>query len=116
MVASGLIVLAFVVYHLLHFTLRVTNPSHVVTTNGDVDVYGMVVRGFQQWPIAIAYLVAQAMLALHVSHGASSAFQTLGTVHPRLAFLRKGFGPAVGAAIFLGNASIPLSILAGLVH
>jgi succinate dehydrogenase / fumarate reductase cytochrome b subunit len=117
MLMSGLIVAAFVVYHLLHFTLGVTNPAHaaLVDDKGRHDVYGMVVAGFQQWPIAIAYVVAQLLLFFHLSHGASSAFQTLGVSHPRLAFLKGRFGTVLAAVIFLGNCSIPLSIATGLV-
>ena len=117
MIYSGLIVLAFVAYHLLHFTLGVTNPAHFAsrTPTGGHDVYTMVVLGFGQVPVALAYVVAQAILCLHLSHGASSAFQTLGVTHPRLAFLKAGFGKAVAAVIFVGNVSIPLSVLAGLV-
>lgn len=117
MIYSGLIVLAFVAFHLLHLTLGVTHPAHYAsrTPTGGHDVYTMVVLGFQQAPVAIAYVVAQAVLCLHLSHGASSAFQTLGVTHPRLAFLKAGFGKAVAAVIFVGNVSIPLSVLAGLV-
>jgi succinate dehydrogenase / fumarate reductase cytochrome b subunit len=117
MIWSGLIVLAFIVYHLLHFSLGVTNPAHAAmrTPEGHHDVYGMVVRGFSLWPVSIAYVVAQALLALHLAHGASSAFQTLGVTHPRLAFLKCGFGPAIAVLIFIGNVSIPIAVLAGLV-
>jgi succinate dehydrogenase / fumarate reductase cytochrome b subunit len=115
---TGLVVAAFVVYHLLHLTFGVTNPEHASlhTADGLHDVYAMVVRGFSLWPVSLAYVVAQALLALHIAHGASSAFQTLGTTHPRLAFLRSGFGPGVAVLVFLGNVSIPLSVLAGLVR
>lgn len=117
MIYSGLIVLAFVVFHLLHLTLGVTHPGDFArrTPTGDHDVYAMVVLGFQQVPVVVAYVVAQAVLCLHLAHGASSAFQTLGVTHPRLAFLKAGFGKAVAAVIFVGNVSIPVSVLAGLV-
>jgi succinate dehydrogenase / fumarate reductase cytochrome b subunit len=118
MVLTGLVIAAFVVYHLMHFTLGATNPDHFAlkTADGHRDVYAMVVSGFSLWPVSLAYLVAQACLALHLAHGASSAFQSLGVTHPRLAFLKGGFGKAVAALVFLGNASIPLSVLAGIVH
>lgn len=117
MLMSGLIVSAFVVYHLLHLTLGVTNPDHhaLVDAQGRPDVYGAVVAGFREWPVTIAYVVAQVLLFFHLSHGASSAFQTLGVTHPRLAFLRHGFGTAVAAVILLGNCAIPLSIATGMI-
>ena len=116
---SGLIVLAFVLYHLAHFTLRVTGegfggPAYELATGGH-DVYRMVVDGFGVWWVSALYIVANVLLGLHISHGASSAFQTLGVRHPRLAFLKTCLGPAIGTVIVIGNVSIPLSILLGLV-
>ena len=80
---------------------------------GRHDVYAMVVLGFRDAPTVLVYVIAQALLCLHLSHGASSAFQSLGVTHPRLAFLKEGFGKAVAVAIFVGNVSIPLACLAG---
>ncbi len=117
MLMSGLIVTAFVVYHVLHLTVGVTNPGDHALRDaaGRPDVYGAVVAGFQRWPISIAYVVAQVLLFFHLSHGASSAFQTLGVTHPRLGFLKGGFGKAVAAVILLGNCAIPLSIATGII-
>jgi succinate dehydrogenase / fumarate reductase, cytochrome b subunit len=118
MVYGGLIVLAFVVYHLAHFTFGWVAPgyAHLEDPLGRHDVYAMVVLGFRVPAIAISYVVAQAVLALHLSHGLSSAFQTLGVTHPRLAFLKAGFGKAVAAVIFVGNVSMPLTALLGGFH
>ncbi|HEX9794613.1 MAG TPA: succinate dehydrogenase cytochrome b subunit, partial [Planctomycetota bacterium] len=117
MVMSGLIVAAFVVYHLLHFTLGAVHGEHfgALDAAGRPDVHRMVVASFREWPITAAYLVAQVLLGMHIAHGASSAFQSLGVTHPRLAFLKTGFGPGVATVIVLGNVSIPLACLIGLV-
>jgi succinate dehydrogenase / fumarate reductase cytochrome b subunit len=138
MVMSGLIVAAFVAYHLAHFTFGWTNADHfklqesvmAVGSVGDArlgaqgapfhsymrhDVYGMVVAGFNVTWISALYVVAQALLCLHISHGASSALQTLGVTHPALKCLKDKLGPAVAVVIFLGNTSIPAAILLGLV-
>lgn len=117
MLLSGLVVAAFVVYHVLHFTLGVVdagNHGHL-DAKGRHDVYGMVVAGFRQWPIALSYVVAQVLLFFHLAHGVSSAFQTLGVTHPRLAFLKGRFGTVVAGVVLVGNVSIPLTILLGLV-
>ena len=138
MLMSGLIVLAFVAYHLAHFTFGWTNPAHfkmqeAVMAVGSVadarqgaqgapfheymrhDVYEMVVRGFQVWWISALYFVAQALLCIHISHGASSAMQTLGVTHPALKCLKDKLGPAIAGLIFLGNTSIPVAIYLELV-
>jgi succinate dehydrogenase / fumarate reductase cytochrome b subunit len=115
MLLTGFVVLAFVVYHLLHFTLGVTDPSDFArrTPDGRHDVHAMVVLGFRRWPVVLAYVVAQVALAFHLAHGTSSAFQTLGVTHPRLAWTKSRLGPAVAAVVLAGNVSIPVAVLAG---
>lgn len=115
MIMSGLIVLAFVVYHLLHFTLGVVQSGAIGAAHDAHDVYGMVIAGFSNPVIALSYVVAQIVLAMHIAHGASSAFQTLGLTYPSLSFLKHGFGKLVAGLILVGNLSIPLSILFGVI-
>ncbi len=113
---SGLIVLAFVVFHLAHFTVRVVDPSYVtMTTTLDGrqvhDVYSMLVKGFSSVPIVIIYVVGLFLLTSHLSHGLSSLFQTLGITNLRI---RKNYelaGRLVAWLLFAGYTSIPLSIL-----
>ena len=80
MMSSGLVILAFTIYHLLHFTLGITDPvnHHLTDAAGRHDVYSMVVLGFQNIYVSAAYIVAMLFLGLHLSHAASSIFQTLG--------------------------------------
>lgn len=125
MMLSGLVVLAFTLYHLAHFTFGWTNPEHfgrpdlsqTVAAGAERrhDVYGMVVEGFKLPLVSFLYIAAQAVLALHVSHGASSAFQTFGVTHPVLRPFFAKLGPALGVIVFVGNCSIPVAILAGAV-
>lgn len=115
---TGIVTFLFIVYHLLHLTLGVIDPAgvyHGVDAEGRHDVYTMVVAGFQDWTITAVYVVAIVVLCLHIAHGASSVLQTLGL---RRAGNASGFdkvGPALAAVILVGNLSMPLSILAGLV-
>jgi succinate dehydrogenase / fumarate reductase cytochrome b subunit len=118
MLLTGLVVLAFVIYHLLHFTFGVIDHADFKAVlsrdaRGYADVAGMVVGGFSQPLISLSYIVAQLVLGLHLWHGASSWLQSLGLNHPKYARLVGGFGAAYTAAIVLGNCSIPLSILLG---
>jgi len=116
---SGLIVLAFLLYHLAHYTLHLTNPefsgADYFDAEGRHDVYRMVVESFSVWWVSALYVVANLLLGLHISHGAASAFQTLGVRHAQLAFLKHGFGHAIGGLVVIGNCSMPLAILLGLV-
>jgi len=121
MLMTGLILLAYVVFHLLHFTVGVIQPEgHALIEQLDAgqrpDVYGMMITGFQNPWIVISYVVAMGLLALHLSHGVSSAFQTLGVTHPRWLFLKSWFGPLVAIVIFAGYVSIPTAVLLGLVE
>lgn len=114
---SGLVVLAFVVYHLLHFTAGVTDPSHFALhdASGRHDVYSMVVLGFSQPVVSGAYIVAMLLLGMHLTHGIASVFQTLGLNEPKYRPLLTALGPVLAWLLVAGNISIPLSVLLGLV-
>jgi len=122
MVVSGSVILAFVVYHLLHFTAL--NPAIngvgdftklTTSLHGEVvpDVYAMMILGFQVWWVAAFYVLAQALLFMHLSHGLASMFQSLGLRNhvwwPSVLVAAR----VVSVALFLGYASIPVGVLAG---
>ncbi|HYE71730.1 MAG TPA: succinate dehydrogenase cytochrome b subunit, partial [Blastocatellia bacterium] len=70
LIVSGLIILAFVIYHLLHFTIGVTDPQAYALRDGNrPDVYGMVIAGFSNPIVSAFYIIAMALLCLHLSHG-----------------------------------------------
>jgi succinate dehydrogenase / fumarate reductase cytochrome b subunit len=115
---SGVLVLLFAIYHVLHLTVGVVDPAGAygaLDSEGRHDVYGMVIAGFQHWPTTAIYTVAMVVLSLHVSHGASSMLQTLGLRRPGNASGFDKVGPALAIFLLIGNLSMPLSILAGLV-
>ncbi len=119
MLLTGLVLLAFVVYHLLHFTFGVVDPADYksrlprVPGTDHADVARMVTLSFQQWWIALSYIVAQLFLGLHLWHGAGSWFQSLGLNHPKYAPAIHGFAVLVATVVTAGNCSIPLAIWLG---
>jgi len=118
MALSGITVLSFVVFHLLHYTLRVTDPRFKTVAEGGMlegafDVYKMVVMGFQNPLISGFYILSVGLLALHLSHGVSSVFQTFGLESKKSAQWVPGAGKLLSLAIFAGYASIPAAVLAG---
>lgn len=118
MAFSGLTVLSFVVFHLLHYTLRITDPRFKLTADGGLlnsthDVYQMVVMGFQNPLISGFYVLSIGLLSLHLSHGISSVFQTFGLESKRSAKWVPAAGRLLSAAILVGYASIPLAVLLG---
>ena len=118
MAYSGLTVLAFVVFHLLHYTLRVTDSRFKLTSEGGLlesthDVYKMVVLGFQNPLVSGFYLLSVGLLSLHLSHGISSAVQTFGLESKRSAERIRQTGLVLSLLIFAGYASIPAAVLMG---
>jgi succinate dehydrogenase / fumarate reductase cytochrome b subunit len=61
--------------------------------------------------VAVIYIVANALLAVHIFHGAYSMFQSLGISNPAYNRLRKGFAATVAAVILIGNVSFPIAVL-----
>lgn len=118
MLWTGPMIAAFIVYHLLHFTLGVVQPdsAHLTDAKGRHDIYSMVVIGFQNVPIAVSYIVAMVLLGLHLHHGVASMFQSLGLRTARYRKCIDQFGFAVTWLIVAGNVSIPLAVLAGIVR
>ena len=110
---SGVIVLLFVVYHLLHFTFgaRVVHPQFIPG-----DVYHNFITGFQNPLVSAFYILAMLALGLHLYHGAWSILQTVGASHPRLDRVRYGLAAVVTALIVLGNISMPVAVMAGLLR
>jgi succinate dehydrogenase / fumarate reductase, cytochrome b subunit len=114
MIYSGLTVLAFLIYHLLHFTVRAGNDydSYRAMLNGvEVhDVYRMVIAGFSWAPASVFYIIAMLLLCNHLSHGFASLFQTLGLATNRTWPLFQKMGHAFALLILIGNCSIPIAI------
>ncbi|MEW5796289.1 MAG: succinate dehydrogenase cytochrome b subunit [Candidatus Zixiibacteriota bacterium] len=115
MIWTGLIILVFVIYHLLHFTVRVTNPEFATLTDplGRPDVYGMVVIGFSSPVVSIFYLLAVGLLSYHLSHGVASMFQSLGLNTEKWQVRLNRLAWVASVLLFLGYASIPAAVLTG---
>jgi succinate dehydrogenase / fumarate reductase cytochrome b subunit len=107
---SGVIVLAFIVYHLLHFTVGSVHPDFIPG-----DVYHNFVVGFKVPLVSGFYIVAMLLLGLHLYHGVWSMLQTLGLSHPRYNPLRHAFATLVAAVVVIGNISMPVAVLTGFV-
>ena len=108
---GGLIIFAFVTFHLLDLTFGPANPGFV-----EGNVYHNFVATFSRWPISLAYILCMVPLCLHLYHGFWSMFQTLGWNNARYNAYRRPLAAILALAIFLVNISFPLSVLTGIVH
>ncbi|HEV3146816.1 MAG TPA: succinate dehydrogenase cytochrome b subunit [Gemmataceae bacterium] len=134
MVLTGLLILAFVLFHLAHFTfgwidrVKETHNGHETgqvmnfldlqeqyVENGATktrhDVYAMVIHGFRNIPVSIFYIIFQFILGIHLLHGTGSVFQTFGINKPSFNNAIRYFSYALTAVIVGGNISMPLAIL-----
>ncbi|MDG2486989.1 MAG: succinate dehydrogenase cytochrome b subunit [Roseibacillus sp.] len=119
MIWSGLTILAFIVYHISHFTVRIGNdyngsayltslPGH----DGNVhNVHQMMVDGFSHVGNTLFYIIAITLLCSHLSHGFSSVFQTLGLRSRKSEIIIKQAGRAYALLIWAGFLSMPVAIL-----
>lgn len=131
---TGLVVLAFIIYHLAHFTIGAAQTATfkdnlppyamqheyrmagfpVVDAGAQVlDVHSMVIRGFQNPVVSLFYIIAVGLLSFHLLHGFDSMFQTLGLRSARWARGLRTFSILFCLAYFLGNLAIPGAVLAG---
>jgi succinate dehydrogenase / fumarate reductase, cytochrome b subunit len=139
MLLTGLVLLAFILYHLGHYTFGFFNTAEVKRPDGMIvatsyldlddadyaranpghyrhDVYSMVVAGFQNPFVSVSYLIAMVFLFLHLWHGGSSWFQSLGINHPGYQAFLGWLGPAIATLVLIGNCSIPLAVWSGLIR
>lgn len=108
---GGLLLLVFIIFHILHFTLGVVgfSPGQYIP----LGVYQNVIAGFSVWPISIFYIISMAALCLHLDHGIWSALQTLGWSTERNQKSLKIISRVIAIAIFIGFISVPVSVMAG---
>jgi succinate dehydrogenase / fumarate reductase, cytochrome b subunit len=111
MIWSGPIIGSFVIYHLLHFTVGSVHPSFRF-----LSVHHNVVAGFQQPLASLFYMLANALLAVHLYHGLWSMFQSVGLSHPRYDAWLKIFARVFAFVIGIVNISIPAAVLAGIIQ
>jgi succinate dehydrogenase / fumarate reductase cytochrome b subunit len=109
MIWSGLTILAFVVFHLLHFTVRVS-PELADIARGDGGPYEMVIKGFSDGAVVLFYLIAMTCLCSHLSHGVASIFQTVGLRTKKNGKLIDYGSLAYTIVIYLGFISVPLAV------
>lgn len=115
MVVTGLFVLCFIIYHVLHLTLHVTHPQyrHLYDSLGRHDVYRMLILGFKKPLLSVFYILGVFFLGSHLSHGIGSVIQTLGLNNRKISESISRTGVVLGWLVFAGFAVIPIVVLLG---
>jgi len=115
MIWTGFLILAFLVYHLLQFTFRVTpDILPAAAANRPGDVYAMVVGSFRSATIALVYVAAMVTLFFHLSHGIQSFVQTVGWNNDNTLPKVTLAGKLISVLFLVGYSAIPAFILAGI--
>jgi succinate dehydrogenase cytochrome b subunit len=108
---GGALILAFLIYHILHFTIGSAHPDFV-----EGDPYHNVTTGFRNPIVVIVYLVAMAAVGLHLYHGVWSSGRSLGISPPSPTPLRRTVAVVLALMIWLGFTVIPIAVYAGVVR
>jgi succinate dehydrogenase / fumarate reductase cytochrome b subunit len=136
---SGVILLFFIIFHIMHFTIQNIHPEFkeletelvgvgtmhhvydklVAVGKTEVhDVYSMVAYGFgsQFWYVSLFYVISMGLLCLHLMHGVSSMFQSLGLRNALWRVRLDRAALVIALVVFIGFASIPVATLAGIIE
>ena len=113
---SGAALFAFIVYHLMHFTVGLVDPAYLQLRDAANrhDVYRMTILGFSHPAVSAFYIASMALLCLHLSHGVGSTFQSIGFKNKQTAAWIDRVSKILAVIVFLGNSSMPLAVLAGI--
>jgi succinate dehydrogenase / fumarate reductase, cytochrome b subunit len=120
MVVTGLTILVFFIYHILHFTVRAGNEynnpalyTYLLDGKEVHNAWKMMIDGFSVWYVSAFYIIAMTFLASHLVHGFQSVFQTLGLRSKKSTATLQQLSIAYTAFIWIGFVSIPIAILLG---
>jgi len=114
---TGLILFAFIAFHIAHFTARIIDPQYnsylaALPDGHEVrNVFKMMVAGFSNPIVSGFYVLSMGLLAFHLSHGIASLFQTLGLANQALLPRFKILGRIIALLLFIGFSAIPISVV-----
>lgn len=108
---GGVILAAFIIYHIGHFTIGTFHPAFSHT-----GVYGNVILGFRSPVVVFFYVIAMTALAMHLYHGVWAGVRTLGLAKPQPAPLERKLALAVAFIVWAGFTSIPVAVMLGILN
>jgi len=121
MFMSGLIVLVFIIYHLLHFTIQTPDINFtgqdfrtLHDEQGRHDIYRMMILGYKRPLVSLFYVIGVGLLCVHLSHGVSSMFQSMGWKNKSYGGFLDKLAIVASVILFVGYISIPAAVLIGM--
>jgi succinate dehydrogenase / fumarate reductase cytochrome b subunit len=119
MIWSGIIIAAFVVFHILQLTVGAIPGLPAVDVGNNPatpDARANVIAGFQNPAVAGFYILAILLLCTHLYHGIWSMFQSVGLSHPKYTPGLKRGAAIIAILLAIGYISIPVSVMTGLIR
>jgi len=108
---GGALILVFLVYHILHFTLGTVHPAFI-----EGDPYHNVAAGFSSLGVVAFYEIALVAVGLHLYHGIWSSGRSLGVSSPSPHPLRRQLAMALSVLVWLGFTIIPIAVYGGIIR
>jgi succinate dehydrogenase / fumarate reductase cytochrome b subunit len=108
---GGALILLFLIYHILHFTTGTAHPDFV-----ELNPHHNVTTGFRNAGVAAIYLLAMAVVGLHLYHGVWSSGRSLGVSQPSPQPLHRRLALALALFISLGFIAIVVAGFLGLIR
>jgi succinate dehydrogenase / fumarate reductase cytochrome b subunit len=118
---GGVLLLAFIVFHILHMTLgtvfpMASRPDAAYPAFSHTNVYGNVISAFRVPAVVAIYVVAMLFLMLHLFHGAWSSVRTLGLARPSVHPLERRISTVIAVVVWLGFTAVPVAVLLGVIR
>jgi succinate dehydrogenase / fumarate reductase, cytochrome b subunit len=108
---GGALILVFLVYHILHFTIGTAHPHFV-----EGNPYQNVASGFHNPVVVLFYLIAMVAVGLHLYHGVWSSGRSLGVSSPSPYPLRRSLALVLALLVWLGFSVIPIAVYGGVIR
>ena len=115
---TGLILLVFIIFHILDLTVGarpVASSDFEQSTEQGSYAYHNLVASFERWPVAVFYMLVMVLLGIHLVHGLWSVVNDFGATGSRVRQVGALVALLVAAAVMIGNITIPLAVLTGVV-
>jgi succinate dehydrogenase / fumarate reductase cytochrome b subunit len=98
---GGVLILVFLVYHILHFTVGTAHPQFI-----ELNPYHNVTTGFRNPWVSVFYLIAMAAVGLHLYHGVWSSGRSMGVSQPSTQPLRRRLALVLAGLVWVGFTAI----------